>query len=62
MGGAALLAGTVISAVMGGLAGLAFALLHDHGVVQTILSYQFGGLLAVLAFVTSVVHPLARQG
>lgn len=45
-----MLAGTVISAVTGGMAGLAFALTRDHGLAQTVLSYQAGGLMAVMAF------------
>ena len=45
-----MLAGIVVSAVMGGLAGLAFSLSHGSGVLETLLSYQIGGLLAVMAF------------
>jgi hypothetical protein len=47
---AKMLAGIVVSAVMGGLAGLAFSLSHGSGVLETLLSYQIGGLLAVMAF------------
>lgn len=57
-----MLAGTVVSAVMGGLAGLAFALSQDHGVVQSILAYQLGGLVTVLAFLTGAMMPVARRG
>jgi hypothetical protein len=35
---------------MGGLAGLAFSLSHGSGVLETLLAYQIGGLLAVMAF------------
>ncbi|TXI06597.1 MAG: hypothetical protein E6Q73_00375 [Pseudorhodobacter sp.] len=45
-----MLAGTVVSAVFGGLVGLCFAMVQDHGVVQSLLSYQLGGMFAVLAF------------
>ena len=45
-----MLAGIVVSAVMGGLAGLAFSLSHGSGVLETLLAYQIGGLLAVMAF------------
>lgn len=45
------LAGAVVSAIFGGLAGLAYALSQDHGVLHSILSYQVGGMAAVLAFV-----------
>jgi hypothetical protein len=47
---AKMLAGIVVSAVMGGLAGLAFSLSHGSGVLETLLAYQIGGLLAVMAF------------
>lgn len=47
-----MLAGIVVSAVMGGLAGLAFSLSHESGVLETLLAYQIGGLLAVMAFLT----------
>lgn len=50
--GAAMLAGTVVSAVLGGVAGLAFAVTRDQGLVQTVLSYQIGGLVAAMAFLT----------
>jgi hypothetical protein len=50
--GAKMLAGIVVSAVMGGLAGLAFSLSHESGVLETLLAYQIGGLLAVMAFLT----------
>jgi hypothetical protein len=48
--GAKMLAGIVVSAVMGGLAGLAFSLSHESGLLETLLAYQIGGLLAVMAF------------
>jgi len=46
-----MLAGIVVSAVIGGLAGLAFSLSHESGLLETLLGYQIGGLLAVMAFV-----------
>ena len=45
-----MLAGIVVSAVMGGLASMGFALSHGSGVLETLLAYQIGGLLAVMAF------------
>jgi hypothetical protein len=47
-----MLAGTVVSAVSGGLAGLMFAIGQDFGLVQALVAYQAGGLIAVLGFVT----------
>ncbi len=47
---AKMLAGLVVSAVMGGLAGMGFALSHERGLLETVLAYQIGGLLAVMAF------------
>lgn len=55
-----MLAGTVVSAVLGGLAGLCLAMVQDHGVVQSLLAYQLGGMIAVLAFLASV-QPGAAQ-
>lgn len=46
-----MLAGTVVSAIFGGMVGLACAALQSHGVLQCLLSYQIGGIVAVLAFV-----------
>lgn len=46
-----MLAGTVVSAIFGGMVGLACAALQGHGVLQCLLSYQIGGIVAVLAFV-----------
>ena len=51
--GMKMLAGMVASAVTGGLVGLGYALTQDHGVVQTILSYQLGGFIALLTFLAS---------
>ena len=45
-----MLAGTVVSAVMGGMIGAAFSITSDHGLVQTLFSYQIGGMAAVMAF------------
>ena len=53
-----MLAGTVLSAVTGGMAGLVFALTRDHGLAQMVLSYQAGGLLTVMAFL-AMAHRLA---
>jgi hypothetical protein len=47
-----MLAGTVVSAVSGGLAGLMFAIGQDFGLVQALVAYQAGGMIAVLGFVT----------
>lgn len=55
-----MLAGIVVSAVMGGFAGLAFAVSHEQGLIQSLLAYQFGGLIAILAFF-ALARP-ARQG
>lgn len=51
-----MLAGSVVAAIMGGLAGLAYAMSQEHGVLQTVLSYQIGGMLAVLAFVATTAR------
>lgn len=52
----------ILSAVMGGMAGLAYALTQGHGIGQAILSYQLGGLLALMAFSVMVLRLPARQG
>jgi hypothetical protein len=57
---AAMLAGTVLSAVTGGMAGLVFALTRDHGLAQTVLSYQAGSFLSVMAFL-AMAHRLALR-
>ena len=49
-----MLTGIVLSSVLGGFAGLACAMAQDQGLIQTILAYQIGGMLAMTAFVTSV--------
>ena len=56
-----MLAGTVMSAVMGGLAGLAYALSQEHGIMQSVLAYQFGGMIAVMAFLASAQAPKVWQ-
>lgn len=56
-----MLAGTVVSAVMGGLAGLAVAMTRDHTLLQTLMSYQLGGGLAVLAFLAVVRRETAGR-
>lgn len=48
-----MLAGTVMSAVVGGLTGLGLALTQDQGVFNLFFAYQAGGMLAVLAFCSS---------
>lgn len=55
-----MLAGTIISAILGGLAGLTYGLSNDHSLMQTLIDYQVGGLIAVLAFV-SMALPARRQ-
>lgn len=58
---AAMLAGLMVSAITGGLAGLAFALSHDRGVFQILLSYQIGGLVAAMAFLALCYPMVARR-
>ncbi len=48
-----MLAGIVVSSVLGGFAGLACAMTQGQGLIQTFLAYQIGGMLAMTAFVTS---------
>jgi hypothetical protein len=57
---AAMLAGLMVSAVTGGLAGLAFALSQDRGLFQALLSYQIGGLVAAMAFL-ALCYPVAAR-
>lgn len=57
-----MLAGTVVSAIIGGMAGLTYAVSHGHGLVEILLSYQIGGGTAVLAFVALSVSDIVRQG
>lgn len=45
-----MLAGVLVSAVIGGIAGLCFSLPQGPGVVHMLLSYQMGGMIAVLSF------------
>lgn len=56
-----MLAGTVVSAVSGGVAGLAYSLTSDHGLVQTVLFYQAGGVMAVMAFLAMSQRPALRR-
>lgn len=58
--GAVMLAGIVVSAVMGGFAGLAFAVSHEQGLMQSLLAYQLGGLLAIMAFV-ALARPVSQR-
>lgn len=46
-----MLAGVVMSSILGGFAGLSYALNADHGLVQAALAYQLGGLLAMTGFI-----------
>ena len=55
-----MLAGLVVSAVMGGLAGMGFALSHERGLLETVLAYQIGGLLAVMAFL-ALARPVSLR-
>jgi len=50
-----MLAGTVFSAIGGGMAGLALALSCGHNLLQIVIAYQLGGLIAVLAFITAML-------
>ena len=56
-----MLAGTVLSAVTGGMAGLVYALTRDHGLVHTVLSYQAGGMMAVVVFLPTCQRPTLRR-
>ncbi len=56
-----MLAGLVVSAVTGGLAGLAFALGNDHGVVGALLAYQIGGMMSAISFVAMSYPPQLRK-
>lgn len=47
-----MLAGTVVSSIVGGLTGAMFGIGQDIGLVQTLFAYQIGGMIAVLGFVT----------
>lgn len=58
--GAVMLAGIVVSAVMGGFAGLAFAVSHEQGLLQSLLAYQLGGLLAIMGFLT-LARPVSQR-
>lgn len=49
-----MLAGVLVSAVIGGIAGVGVSLLQNPGGVQMLLSYQLGGMTAVLAFLALV--------
>lgn len=46
-----MLAGTIVSAVLGGIAGLVYAVTQDQGIAHGLLAYQMGGMIAVLAFI-----------
>jgi hypothetical protein len=59
--GVTMLAGVLVSAVIGGIAGFCFSLLQGPGVVQMLLSYQIGGMIAVLAFLALATMPLPSE-
>ena len=50
--GVTMLAGVLVAAIIGGIAGLAVSLLQDLGGVQMLLAYQLGGMTAVLVFLS----------
>lgn len=53
-----MLAGVLVAAIIGGIAGLAVSLLQDLGGVQMLLAYQLGGMTAVLVFLSVARVPL----
>lgn len=55
-----MLAGTVVSALIGGLAGLAFSITQEHSLLQTLFAYQIGGLVALTTFVAAA-QPFALR-
>lgn len=57
LGGSKVPALLVLTAVLGGMAGLAFAAVNGHSLLQTLLSYQLGGLVAVLGVITYSFRP-----
>lgn len=57
-----MLIGVLFSAVTGGLAGMAWSIVHGHDLPRLLLSYPLGGTLAVLAFILlSSLHSKVRQ-
>lgn len=50
--------GVLVSAISGGATALAVSLVHGNGVLQALLSYPLGGVLAIMAF---AALSLARQ-
>ena len=57
-----MLIGVLISAVTGGLAGMALSVAQGHGLVRLLVSYPLGGILAVIAFILrTTLHAKARQ-
>lgn len=56
-----MLAGMVVSAVMGGLVGVFYAMAQDQGLVQALISYQIGGTIAVLSYLASVQSVSSRR-
>jgi integral membrane sensor domain MASE1 len=59
--GVTMLAGVLVSAVIGGIAGFWLSLLHGPEVVQMMLSYQMGGIIGVLAFLALATKPLPSE-
>ncbi len=51
--------GMLLSAISGGATALAVSLVHGSGVVQALLTYPLGGVLAIFAF---AALSLRRQG
>ncbi|WP_156317387.1 hypothetical protein [Cypionkella psychrotolerans] len=45
-----MIVGVLFSAISGGAAALAVALVHDSGLAHALLSYPLGGMLAIMAF------------
>ena len=45
---------------MGGFAGLAFAVSHEQGLLQSLLAYQLGGLLAIMGFL-ALARPVSQR-
>ena len=57
-----MLAGAVVTSVLGGILGLAYGISQDHGMVQTLVAYQIGGLATLTAFMSLVLQRRSPQG
>lgn len=53
-------AGSVFAAVTGGVVGLAYALLQDHGFLHSLIAYQAGGMLAFGGYVATLTAVAQR--